>query len=234
MNLYIHSTNDMKGPLYTGCAKTKDPVPVLKVFSVGRGAGQVNRKLQNNLTGRGKLKLPIPLRMNGQVEVSQATAEQQLGGQSIPNFQILGDWAPSVCLAVCGGEKGGGGGGQITRPGREVGAQQETPRQESADRWQFEWYLQTYRATGKDLKIRKWHDQIGGSESSLPSSVPEVLSREQEAICHEISWMGLPVFPGGRRARIKAGQQGGRWRKTRVIQGTNLIGPSHHISSILI
>ena len=36
---YIHSTNSMKGQLYAGCAKMKDPVPALKVLTVGWGAG---------------------------------------------------------------------------------------------------------------------------------------------------------------------------------------------------
>ena len=36
---YIHSTNSMKVQLYAGRAKMKDPVPALKVLTVGRGAG---------------------------------------------------------------------------------------------------------------------------------------------------------------------------------------------------
>lgn len=109
-------------------------------------------------------------------------------------------------------------GGETAGAGREERAQLEAlglGQSQQTDHRVFytmkcELYLQTYGATRKGLKRRKWHDWVCGLESSLRSTVAEVLSREGQAICHEISWKVRAVFwEEGRRARIKAERRGG-------------------------
>lgn len=72
-----------------------------------------------------------------------------------------------------------------------------------------ELYLEIYGGTGKDFKIRKQRDPICGVESSLPSSVPEGFRREEQGICHEISWKGTGSF-SRRKGGEPTSQQGSR------------------------
>lgn len=49
----------------------------------------------------------------------------------------------------------------------------------------------------KENKVKKWHYQMCGLESSLHNNVVEVSNRKRQSIC-KISWKVKAVFPGGK------------------------------------